>query len=104
MKRVIASIRLKSTTDGGRSTPISTAVHHATAFFESVPALRKFGRDFRMLVGEHGNPILPGETVREVALLFLFPDDVLPHLFSGLEFTIWEGKIIGTGTVLRVES
>jgi hypothetical protein len=104
VKRVIASIRLKSTAEGGRETPIAPPIHHATAFFESVPALRQFGRDCRMLVAEYGNPIPPGETVDEIALLFLYPDDVLPHLSPGVEFTLWEGKTIGTGTVLRIEN
>jgi hypothetical protein len=32
------------------------------------------------------------------------PDDVLPHLSPGVEFSLWAGKTIGTGTVLRVEN
>ena len=103
MKRVIASIHLKKTEDGGRKSAIIGPIYHATAFFEDVPALWEFGLDCRMLVAERGKPILPGEMVDEIALLFLYPDDVLPHLRTGIEFTLWEGKIIGTGTVLRVE-
>jgi hypothetical protein len=103
MKRVIASIQLKRTEDGGRNTPILGPIYHAAAFFNDVPALREFGRDCRMLVAEYGQPIPPGGSVDEIALLFLYPDDVLPHLGPGVKFELWEGRIIGNGTVLRLE-
>jgi hypothetical protein len=44
-----------------------------------------------------------GETADELALTFLSADEVLPHMRPGVTFTLWEGKTIGRGTVLRVE-
>ena len=103
MKRVIATIRLARTEEGGRSQPIPVMTFGCPVFFEGVPALSAHGYDCRMLVTEVGNPISPGATVSEIALLFLSTDEVLPHMKPGVTFTLWEGGTIGSGTVVRVE-
>jgi hypothetical protein len=103
MKRVIAKIILAPTEEGGRRTPISAATYGCAVFFEGVPALSTHGYDCRMSVGELGRAISPGDTVDEIAMVFLSPDEVLPHMKPGVTFTLWEGKTIGRGTVLRVE-
>lgn len=72
-------------------------------FFETVPELQAHGYDCRMLVSEHGEAIPPGGAVDEIALLFLSADEVLPHMRPGVRFSLWEGKTIGSGTVVRVE-
>lgn len=52
---------------------------------------------------EYGRQIFPGEKADEIALIFLSEDIVLPHLRPGVKFFLWEGKLIGEGTVLRIE-
>lgn len=103
MKRVIARISLARTEEGGRRTPISVAIYSCPVFFEGVPELCAHGYDCRIAVSEIGRPISPGDTVDEVALAFLSADEVLPFMRHGVTFTLWEGKTIGRGTVLRVE-
>ena len=38
----------------------------------------------------------------EVPIEFMFPDKALPRFTPGTQFTIWDGKDIGTGKVLRL--
>jgi len=103
MKRAIARISLARTEEGGRRTPISAATYPCPVFFEGVPELSAHGYDCRIALSDLGRPISPGDTVDEVAMAFLSADEVLPHLRPGVTFTLWEGKTIGRGTVLRVE-
>jgi hypothetical protein len=46
-------------------------------------------------------PLRPG-TSAEVPIRFLRPDLVVPLLHPGDTFTLWEGRTIGTGKVLRI--
>ena len=103
MKRVIARISLVRTEDGGRRTPISMLTYGCPVFFEGVPELSAHAYDCRMSVSDLGKPIAPGDTVDEIALVFLSADEVLPHMKPGVTFTLWEGKTIGRGAVVRVE-
>ncbi|HYO56160.1 hypothetical protein [Archangium sp.] len=105
MTRLIASIHLKTTEDGGRATPISPALYRATVFFENVPELQEHGYDCRLARAgaDDSNLIPPGESVDEVALMFLSADEVLPYMRTGVRFSLWEGKTIGSGIVVRVE-
>ena len=103
MKRVIASIHLTRTEEGGRKQPLPPRIFGCPVFFENVPDLQAHGYDCRMLLAEHGKRIPPGGTIGEIALLFLLADEVLPHMKPGVEFSLWEGKTIGSGTVVRVE-
>ena len=84
MKRVIANIRLLPTSGGG-------------------PELEAHGYDCRLLLDETGQPVPPGGAVDGVAMVFLSPDDVIPHMHAGVQFLLWEGKTIGSGTVVRVD-
>lgn len=36
-------------------------------------------------------------------MLFLSEQEVLPHLRPGIKFSLWEGKVIGSGEVTRVD-
>jgi hypothetical protein len=105
MTRVIATIRLKRTEEGGRATPISMSLYRATLFFENVPELRERGYDCRMapVDATRSNWVSPGESVDEIILRFLSSDEALPHLRPRVRFSLWEGKTIGSGTVVRVD-
>lgn len=89
--------------EGGRRTPISVPTYGCPVFFEGVPELSAHAYDCRMSISDLGRPISPGDTVEEIALAFLSADQVLPHMMPGVTFTLWEGKTIGSGTVLRIE-
>ncbi|WP_157758565.1 hypothetical protein [Cystobacter fuscus] len=103
MKRFIANIRLSRTEEGGRSQPIPPRTFGCPVFFENVPELQSHGYDCRMLLAEYGEPVPPGGAVDEVALLFLAADEILSYLRPGVRFSLWEGKTIGSGIVVRIE-
>lgn len=103
VKQVIVTIEMLSTEQGGRRTPISGPFYHCPVFFQGIPELSSHGYDCRMLVSMLEGPILSGDTIGEVGLLFLSEAEVVPHMRPGVGFTLWEGKTIGSGTVLRVE-
>jgi len=94
---------LARTEDGGRLTPISVPTYGCPVFFEGVPELSAHAYDCRMSVSDLGKPIAPGDTIDEIAMFFLSADEVLPHVRPGITFKLWEGKTIGSGTVVRIE-
>lgn len=50
---------------------------------------------------DSGRPIKPGDTV-VLAILFLWPDLVLPKLSVGTKFFLWERGHIAEGEVLEI--
>lgn len=103
MKRAIAKIIFLSTEKGGRTQALPSMHFRCSVFFESVRALSAHGYDCRLLLVEYGTPIFPGETANELGMIFLYPEDVFPHLEKGVKFTLWEGKTIAHGEILRIE-
>lgn len=104
MKRVIVEISFLGSESGGRSQPIPAMHFGCPVFFEGVPALSAHGYDCRLLVSEYGKLISPGDVVKELSMVFLSPDEVLPHIQQGTRFTLWEGKTIARGVISRLES
>ena len=43
----------------------------------------------------------PNQT-RRFGVQFLVPEAALPHFSAGTEFSVWEGRVIGSGRVLEV--
>lgn len=89
-----AKVTLLATEAGGRSTPIPTGEYrgvlgisheHFSARFE-VPEESTFE---------------PGRTL-DLGIQFLFPEMALPKFPVGARFTLWEGRVIGTGEVTSV--
>jgi hypothetical protein len=103
MKRAIAKVTFLSTEEGGRTQPIPLMNFGCPVFFEGVDALSSHGYDCRLLISEYGAAISPGETVNELAMIFLYPEDVFPHLKIGVRFTLWEGRTIARGEISRCE-
>jgi len=103
MKRAIAKITFLSAEEGGRTQPLPSMNFGCPVFFEGVDALSAHGYDCRLILLEYGMPISPGETVNEIAMIFLYPEDVFPHLEQGIRFTLWEGKTIAHGEISRIE-
>lgn len=102
MKSILADIALKETADGGKTIPITGPIYSCPVFFDDIAALANSGWDCRILIGEHGEPIPPGGGAHAVAIVFLSPEIVLPHMKVGVTFTLWEGRTIGSGTVVEV--
>jgi len=91
-----ARIRLLATAEGGRRGPIGTdhreyrcPVGLDDAFFDC------------RLVTLDSSAVQPGSSA-DVFIEFLSPELVLPHVAVGKEFTLWEGRTIATGTVMRI--
>jgi len=50
---------------------------------------------------QSARPIEPGQTAT-LAIQFLFPDLVLPKLFVGQKFFLWQGGHIAEGEVVEI--
>ncbi|HWR58155.1 MAG TPA: hypothetical protein VN328_04630 [Thermodesulfovibrionales bacterium] len=89
----IIEIRLKTTTEGGRQSAIKGGIYACPLFVDGE------GFDCRLLIGSEILQL--GETY-QVSVKFLNPDMVLPKLLPGKSITLWEGKEIATGKVLKL--
>lgn len=103
MKGIFAKITLLSTEEGGRSQAIPVMNFGCPMYVKNVPELAKHAYDCRLLVQEYGGPISPGDTVENIRIVFLSPDEVIPQLKVGTCFTLWEGKTIAHGEVVSIE-
>ena len=103
MRKIVARMRLLSQEEGGRSHPLPSDAFGCPMFFENIPELSSHGYDCRILLSGIRKPVVPGDEVEEVGILFLSPEEVFAHLRSGARFTLWEGKTIAHGEVLRIE-
>jgi hypothetical protein len=91
----IIKIRLKTTTEGGRQGAIKVAKHpYGCPLFVGGEAF-----DCRFLIEDQTLELVG---TYEVPIKFLFPELVLPRLSVGMPVTLWEGKDIATGEVVRL--
>ena len=103
MKTAIAIIKLKPSEEGGKISPIGLGGDFGCpVFFKNVKALSKHGYDCRLLLRQLGETISPGNTLDNVPVVFLSPDEVFPHLVVGTRFKLWEGKEIGEGEITAI--
>ena len=103
MRTVLTRITLFPAAKGGRHSPIEHLRDFSCPiFFKNAPALTGHGYDCGFLVQGLGKGILPGETVQDVIIAFLSPDEVLPHIKVGIKFDLWEGGWIGEGEILAI--
>ena len=91
---IVANVTLLSTNQGGRLGPTSSEVFRCPIEFDGAYF------DCWINVAEVGS-LAPGSTMR-VGITFLCPELIVPRLLPGLEFRLWEGRIIGYGTVVEV--
>lgn len=92
--QIIANIRFYRTNEGGRKGPIVPP--HFSCVFE----IGDRSHDCRLLL-QSARPIEPGQTAT-LAIQFLFPDLVLPKLFVGQKFFLWQGGHIAEGEVVEI--
>ncbi len=86
-------VRFNTLEEGGRNTSI-TGAHYACPLFVDGE-----GFECRLLI--NGKTLELGQSY-EVPVKFMNRDLVLPKLNIGKTVTLWEGKEIGTGKVLRL--
>jgi hypothetical protein len=55
------------------------------------------------MMRQYGKEIQPGDTVRDIEIKFLSPDEVLPHIRTGTKFDLWESGLIGEGEVVSTD-
>lgn len=88
---IIASLRVLSTGEGGRKSPIVASV------FGCIFEHGGEANDCRLLLEGKGD-VWPGQQI-SAPIKFLFPDLVRPRLQVGDTFRLIEGKVIAHGTV-----
>jgi hypothetical protein len=90
----IVQVRFLTQDEGGKTkAPIPAFGYRAT--FEIDGECHDAGFLAKDLVIELGNSY-------EIPVFFLCPSLVLPKLFEGKPFTLWEGRAVASGKVLRV--
>jgi hypothetical protein len=89
---ITIEVRFKTPSEGGRNGPV------IGARFGCPMLIAGQAFDCRLLTS--GRTLELGKTY-EVPVKFLNADLALPKLTSGMEITLWEGKEIATGRVLR---
>jgi len=91
----IIEIRLKTTDEGGREKPISILDQpFGCPLFVAGEAF-----DCRFLIE---NQRLELGSTYEIPIKFLCPKSAIQRLSVGTPFTLWEGKDIATGKVIRL--
>lgn len=103
MQKLVAKMHFLSPDEGGRSQALPTDIFGCPMFFEGIPELSSHGYDCRLLLSVNRKPIAPGDEVEEMRIVFLSPEEVFAHVRSGTKFTLWEGKTIAHGEVVRLE-
>ena len=90
----IIEVRFKTTAEGWKTWDILGAEYFGCPLFVDGE-----GFDCRLLLG--GRSILLGQKY-ELPVVFLCPDLALPKLAPGKAITLWEGKDVATGRVVRL--
>ena len=88
-------VRLLPEASGGRRTAIRPGLYKGVV---SVPA----GNFSVRWALPEGLSLHPGGESALVEAQFLYPEDALPHFPVGATFGIWEGRIIGSGSVVQL--
>jgi hypothetical protein len=104
MSKVFAKVKLLSSAEGGRSMPLPLEVFGCPMFIEGIPELSTHAYDCRLLLSPALGRMAPGDIIEEVGIVFLSPEEVLSYVNVGTRFTLWEGRTIAHGEVLRLET
>lgn len=91
---IIVSVRLFSTTEGGRASPTPPKVFRCVFEFE--------GEAFDCALLLDGVGALSPGSEAEVPVAFIFPQYIKERLRPGSHFSLWEGKYIAVGEVIKI--
>jgi hypothetical protein len=92
---VIADVKFYNVESNGRKAPTPTNYFGCIFVFD----LEKY--DGRLLLENVGS-IYPGDFKKNISIKFLSPEVVLPRLFEGKDFYLWEMKNIGEGKIVKI--
>jgi hypothetical protein len=70
-------------------------------FFENLPELSVHGYDCRLFTRELPVPLAPGGSA-DVRMAFLSWKEIASKVHIGTRFSLWEGKTIGHGEIVRL--
>jgi len=90
---IVAVIELSPPGQGGRVSSMPAR------WFGCVMVVNGRNHDIRLRLTQ---PLQPGES-RPVGIDFLDPGTALAHIRIGTTFGLWEGRIVGQGTVEAIE-
>ena len=90
----VIRVRFLSTEDGGRESPIVGDKYGCPLM------VNEEGFDCRFVLNKHSHFEL-GE-VYEIPVKFLNPELALEALQEGAKITLWEGKVIARGMVIKI--
>lgn len=93
------TIRLFSTEEGGRKSPVDLNSHQYRPHFRLLEDDELLGVEF--IQGSHA-PVQPGESACAIVRLLYYPEVNYSKLIEGTEFNIVEGpRVVGHGKVIR---
>lgn len=93
-QEAIIHIRFLTSAEGGRTSPISGEKYGCPIMVDGA------GFDCRFVLNETTCFELGGSY--EIPVNFLNPDLALKHLQEGTKISLWEGKTIGVGKVIKI--
>jgi hypothetical protein len=94
---IVATIRFLTNAEGGRESKIP-----AESEFYSYPFKHNgLFNDCRLILGGFGE-IAPGDTLKDVPILFLSPGEVVKRLSVGDPFTLWEAGTKAEGFITEI--
>ena len=97
---IYIKVRFRTNAEGGRKTSVKRRSPLGPDYYACPLVVDQSAFDCRLLIGD--NEIELGKYY-EVPVKFLNIDLVLPSLSVGKKITLWEGKEIADGEILRIE-
>ncbi len=97
---IYIKVRFKTNAEGGRKTPVKRKTPLGPDFYACPLIVDDKAYDCRLLVGD--NEIELGKYY-EIPVKFLDVELALPNLSVGKKVTLWEGKEVADGEILRIE-
>lgn len=97
---IYIKVRFKTTAEGGRKTSIKRRTPMGPDFYACPLIVDDKAYDCRLLI--ENKEIELGEYY-EIPVKFLDKDLALPNLSVGKKITLWEGKEVADGEILRIE-
>ena len=97
---IYIKVRFKTSEEGGRKTSVKRKTPLGPDFYACPLIVDDKAYDCRLLIGDE--EIELGKYY-EIPVKFLDKDAVLPNLSIGKKITLWEGKNVADGEIMRIE-
>lgn len=96
---IYIKVRFRTSSEGGRKTPLKRKTPLAGDFYACPLIVDDKAYDCRLLIGDKE---LELGKYYEVPVKFIDKDSALPSLSVGKNITLWEGKEVADGQVIRI--